>query len=110
MVITLCVLCVSVCSVLVLPSRVRHPHCPCGRRALCERFVQHVDHRGNLVRDEFFTDLLGETVHRVVIRHIEIDFRSGLVHTDEPSVRYPREPFSTISASNSACSLGKISS
>ena len=34
-------------------------------------------------RDEFFTDLLGETVHRVVIRHIEIDFRSGLVHTDD---------------------------
>ena len=25
----------------------------------------------------------GETVHRVVIRHIEIDFRSGLVHTDD---------------------------
>ncbi len=34
-------------------------------------------------RDEFFTDLLGEAVHRVVIRHIEIDFRSGLVHTDD---------------------------
>ena len=34
-------------------------------------------------RDEFFTDVLGETVHRVVIRHIEIDFRSGLVHTDD---------------------------
>ena len=34
-------------------------------------------------RDEFFTELLGETVHRVVIRHIEIDFRSGLVHTDD---------------------------
>ena len=34
-------------------------------------------------RDEFFTNLLGETVHRVVIRHIEIDFRSGLVHTDD---------------------------
>ena len=34
-------------------------------------------------RDEFFTDLLGETVHRVVIRHVEIDFRSGLVHTDD---------------------------
>jgi acyl-CoA thioester hydrolase len=34
-------------------------------------------------RDEFFTGLLGETVQRVVIRHIEIDFRSGLVHTDD---------------------------
>ena len=34
-------------------------------------------------RDEFFTDLLGETVHRVVIRHVEIDFLSGLVHTDD---------------------------
>jgi acyl-CoA thioester hydrolase len=34
-------------------------------------------------RDEFFTDVLGETVHRVVIRHIEIDFRSGLVHADD---------------------------
>jgi acyl-CoA thioester hydrolase len=34
-------------------------------------------------RDEFFTSLLGETVHRVVIRHIEIDFRSGLVHADD---------------------------
>jgi acyl-CoA thioester hydrolase len=34
-------------------------------------------------RDEFFTGLLGETVHQVVIRHIEIDFRSGLVHTDD---------------------------
>jgi acyl-CoA thioester hydrolase len=34
-------------------------------------------------RDEFFTELLGDAVHRVVIRHIEIDFRSGLVHTDD---------------------------
>jgi acyl-CoA thioester hydrolase len=34
-------------------------------------------------RDEFFTNVLGETVHRVVIRHVEIDFRSGLVHTDD---------------------------
>src|SRR6476659_3244730 len=34
-------------------------------------------------RDEFFTDLLGDTVHRVVIRHVEIDFLSGLVHADD---------------------------
>ena len=34
-------------------------------------------------RDEFFTELLGETVHRVVIRHIEVDFVSGLVHADD---------------------------
>jgi acyl-CoA thioester hydrolase len=34
-------------------------------------------------RDEFFTAILGDTVHRVVIRHIQIDFRSGLVHTDD---------------------------
>jgi acyl-CoA thioester hydrolase len=34
-------------------------------------------------RDEFFTNLLGDTVHRVVIRHVEIDFRSGLVHADD---------------------------
>jgi len=34
-------------------------------------------------RDEFFTELLGETVHRVVIRHLEIDFVSGLVHADD---------------------------
>jgi acyl-CoA thioester hydrolase len=34
-------------------------------------------------RDEFFTAILGDAVHRVVIRHIAIDFRSGLVHADD---------------------------
>jgi acyl-CoA thioester hydrolase len=34
-------------------------------------------------RDEFFTGLLGDTVHRVVIRRIEVDFVSGLVHEDD---------------------------
>jgi acyl-CoA thioester hydrolase len=34
-------------------------------------------------RDEFFTELLGETVHRVVIRHVELDFLSGLIHADD---------------------------
>src|SRR6478609_9093829 len=34
-------------------------------------------------RDQYFTDLLGDTVHRVVIRHVEIDFLSGLVHADD---------------------------
>ena len=49
--------------------------------ALKDRFVLKVQSRP--VQDEFFTELLGETVHRVVIRHLEIDFRSGLVHTDD---------------------------
>ena len=34
-------------------------------------------------RDEFFTGLLGETVHRVVIRRVELDFLSGLVQEDD---------------------------
>jgi acyl-CoA thioester hydrolase len=34
-------------------------------------------------RDEFLTGLLGETVHRVVVRRIEIDFRSALVQEDD---------------------------
>jgi acyl-CoA thioester hydrolase len=34
-------------------------------------------------RDEYITDLVGETVHRVVIRRIEIDFVSGLTQDDD---------------------------
>jgi acyl-CoA thioester hydrolase len=34
-------------------------------------------------RDEFLTGLLGETVHRVVIRRIGIDFDSGLTQDDD---------------------------
>jgi acyl-CoA thioester hydrolase len=34
-------------------------------------------------RDEYLTHLLGEAVHRVVIRRIEIDFVSGLVQEDD---------------------------
>ena len=34
-------------------------------------------------RDQYLTDLLGETVHRVVIRRIEIDFVSGLTQGDD---------------------------
>jgi acyl-CoA thioester hydrolase len=34
-------------------------------------------------RDQFLTDLLGETVHRIVIRRIEIDFVSGLTQDDD---------------------------
>ena len=34
-------------------------------------------------RDQYLTDLLGETVHRVVIRRIEIDFVSGLTQDDD---------------------------
>jgi len=34
-------------------------------------------------RDEYLTHLLGETVHRVVIRRLEIDFVSGLVQDDD---------------------------
>jgi acyl-CoA thioester hydrolase len=37
-------------------------------------------------RDEFFTELLGDTVHRVVVRRIEIDFRSPLVQDDDHAV------------------------
>jgi acyl-CoA thioester hydrolase len=34
-------------------------------------------------RDQFLTDLVGETIHRVVIRRIEIDFVSGLTQEDD---------------------------
>jgi acyl-CoA thioester hydrolase len=34
-------------------------------------------------RDEYITHLVGETVHRVVIRRIEIDFVSGLTQDDD---------------------------
>jgi acyl-CoA thioester hydrolase len=34
-------------------------------------------------RDQYLTDLLGESVHRVVIRRIEIDFVSGLTQEDD---------------------------
>ena len=34
-------------------------------------------------RDQLFTDLLGEVVHRMVLRHSAIDFRSGLVQDDD---------------------------
>lgn len=34
-------------------------------------------------RDEYITDLVGETVHDVVIRRIEIDFVSGLTQDDD---------------------------
>jgi acyl-CoA thioester hydrolase len=34
-------------------------------------------------RDEFFTGLLGDTVHRVVVRRVEIDFLSGLTQEDD---------------------------
>jgi acyl-CoA thioester hydrolase len=34
-------------------------------------------------RDEYLTGLLGDTVHRVVVRRIDIDFRSGLVQADD---------------------------
>jgi acyl-CoA thioester hydrolase len=34
-------------------------------------------------RDEYITGLVGETVHRVVIRRIEIDFVSGLTQDDD---------------------------
>jgi acyl-CoA thioester hydrolase len=34
-------------------------------------------------RDEYLTAILGPTVHRVVIRRLEIDFRSGLVQDDD---------------------------
>jgi acyl-CoA thioester hydrolase len=34
-------------------------------------------------RDEYITSLVGETVHHVVIRRIEIDFVSGLTQDDD---------------------------
>ena len=34
-------------------------------------------------RDQLFTDLPGEVVHRMVLRHSAIDFRSGLVQDDD---------------------------
>ena len=34
-------------------------------------------------RDEYLTALLGDAVHRVVVRRIEIDFRSGLLQEDD---------------------------
>jgi acyl-CoA thioester hydrolase len=34
-------------------------------------------------RDQYLTDVLGEAVHRTVIRHIEVDFASGLTQEDD---------------------------
>jgi acyl-CoA thioester hydrolase len=34
-------------------------------------------------RDQYLTEILGEAVHRVVIRRIEIDFVSGLTQEDD---------------------------
>jgi acyl-CoA thioester hydrolase len=34
-------------------------------------------------RDQYLTDVLGEAVHRTVIRHIEVDFVSGLTQGDD---------------------------
>jgi len=34
-------------------------------------------------RDELFTELLGDVVHRMVLRHTSVDFRSGLVQEDD---------------------------
>jgi acyl-CoA thioester hydrolase len=34
-------------------------------------------------RDELFTGLLGDIVHRMVLRHTSVDFRSGLVQDDD---------------------------
>jgi acyl-CoA thioester hydrolase len=34
-------------------------------------------------RDEMYTNLLGEVVHRMVMRHTSVDFRSGLVQEDD---------------------------
>jgi acyl-CoA thioester hydrolase len=34
-------------------------------------------------RDEMYTELLGEVVHRMVMRHTSVDFRSGLVQEDD---------------------------
>jgi acyl-CoA thioester hydrolase len=34
-------------------------------------------------RDELYTGLLGEIVHRMVLRHTSVDFRSGLVQDDD---------------------------
>jgi acyl-CoA thioester hydrolase len=34
-------------------------------------------------RDQYLTDILGAAVHRTVIRHIEVDFVSGLTQEDD---------------------------
>ena len=34
-------------------------------------------------RDEYLTGILGEAVHRVVVRRLEIDFNSGLTQDDD---------------------------
>lgn len=34
-------------------------------------------------RDEYLTGVLGDAVHRVVVRRLEIDFRSGLTQDDD---------------------------
>ena len=34
-------------------------------------------------RDQYLTDVLGEAVHRAVLRHIEVDFVSGLTQADD---------------------------
>jgi acyl-CoA thioester hydrolase len=34
-------------------------------------------------RDALYTGLLGEVVHRMVLRHTSVDFRSGLVQEDD---------------------------
>ena len=34
-------------------------------------------------RDEFYTALLGDTVHRAVVRRVEVDFLSGLTQDDD---------------------------
>ncbi len=34
-------------------------------------------------RDQYLTDVLGDAVHRTVIRHIDIDFVSGLTQEDD---------------------------
>jgi acyl-CoA thioester hydrolase len=34
-------------------------------------------------RDEYLTGILGEVVHRVVVRRLEIDFMSGLTQEDD---------------------------
>jgi acyl-CoA thioester hydrolase len=34
-------------------------------------------------RDQYLTELLGEAVHRAVLRRLEIDYRSGLTQEDD---------------------------
>ncbi len=34
-------------------------------------------------RDQLFTELLGDVVHRMVLRHTAVDFQSGLVQDDD---------------------------